>query len=96
MKQRYDADQRVLQETEKRVDDYHLRVSKGTMEKGLGIYTTEGIRQKGLRLQNKMQLINQKLNESISKNVAAFVVTSFVSDSYCKREHLDNQLNEIH
>ena len=39
---------------------------------------------------SKLQLINYKLNQSISKPLASFVVTSFVSDAYCKRENLEN------
>jgi hypothetical protein len=50
----------------------------------------------GEKFQNKLESVNMKLNESISKNVASFVVTSFVSDSYCRREHLENQLQELH
>ena len=47
-------------------------------------------------MENKLELINMKLNESISKNVGSFVITSFVSDSYCKRENLENQLQKLH
>lgn len=47
-------------------------------------------------MENKLELINMKLNESISKNIGSFVITSFVSDSYCKREHLENELQKLH
>ncbi len=47
-------------------------------------------------MENKLELINMNLNESISKNVGSFVITSFVSDSYCKRENLENQLQKLH
>ena len=45
---------------------------------------------------SKLQLINYKLNQSISKPLASFVVTSFVSDAYCKRENLENQLQTLY
>jgi hypothetical protein len=47
-------------------------------------------------MENKLEMMNMKLNESISKNIGSFVITSFVSDSYCKREHLENQLQKLH
>ena len=64
-------------------------------------YAARGYKEQGLKerreiMENKLELINMKLNESISKNIGSFVITSFVSDSYCKREHLENQLQKLH
>ena len=52
----------------------------------------EGMKERKELYDSKLQLINYKLNQSISKPLASFVVTSFVSDAYCKRENLENQL----
>ena len=54
--------------------------------------STEGMKERKELFDGKLQMINYKVNQSISKNLASFVLTSFVSDSYCKRENLENKL----
>lgn len=100
MKQEYDH-RKAAVETEDLINQHYRSVAEFKGEDNsekyrIKTYKKEGIEKRGKSLQNKFQLINQKLNESISKTVASFVVTSFVSDSYCKREHLENQMQALH
>ncbi len=67
-----------------------VRSSKVGVDYAARGYKEEGFKERREIMENKLELINMKLNESISKNIGSFVITSFVSDSYCKREHLEN------
>ncbi len=73
-----------------------LAEKRQNVDYGAKGYQEEGFRERREIMENKLELINMKLNESISKNIGSFVITSFVSDSYCKREHLENELQKLH
>lgn len=51
---------------------------------GAYLVSEEGMKERKELYDSKFQLINYKLSQSISKPLASFVVTSFVSDAYCK------------
>lgn len=103
----YDSDQTMVPQVNKAVNDHHMRrrnaqKAKDFAQNRLKVdYEAKGYKEEGFQerreiMENKLELFNMKLNESISKNIGSFVITSFVSDSYCKREHLENELQKLH
>ncbi len=88
---KYDDGDTISKEVDSFVDNYHGRIRRDNRTLlSKNPYSEQGIGERGKKLQNKLSLVDKKLNESISKNMASFVVTSFVSDAFCKREHLAN------
>lgn len=85
----FDSEAKAGKEADTLIREYQERIRKDNRTKfAQNPNSLEGIKERVEIMQNKFSHINKKLNESISKNVASFVATSFTQDAYCKREHL--------